>query len=250
MKIYKMPLYYEVAFGFVDVKKQLALFEEFIERKSKIEVKRFLDIGCGPSRQLRELAKRGHEAVALDSCREMLKYLKDKAAASGVSIETVRANFLRFKLKKKVDFAFMLMGTIGYVRSNDEFLAHLNSVAKSLRPGGLYLLENVRHDWPSKDNRQSWVMKKHGITVKTSYDLKVKDKMAQLCKETLRLDIDDHGKKLAVESRFDSKLIFPEEFSGLIKSNGKFEFLGWFEHKKFKKLKEPAMLNYALLRRK
>ena len=60
MKIYKMPLYYEVAFGFVDVKKQLALFEEFIERKSKIEVKRFLDIGCGPSRQLRELAKRGH----------------------------------------------------------------------------------------------------------------------------------------------------------------------------------------------
>ena len=47
MKIYKMPLYYEVAFGFVDVKKQLALFEEFIERKSKIEVKRFLDIGCG-----------------------------------------------------------------------------------------------------------------------------------------------------------------------------------------------------------
>jgi len=66
MDIYKHPRYYEIAFSFFDPKQQVDCFEEIIAKFSKVKVKRFLDIACGPSLQLREIAKRGYEAVGLD----------------------------------------------------------------------------------------------------------------------------------------------------------------------------------------
>ncbi|MGB9671727.1 MAG: class I SAM-dependent methyltransferase [Candidatus Bathyarchaeales archaeon] len=74
MEIYKHPLYYEIAFSFFDPKKQVDSFEEITAKFSKIKVKRFLDVACGPSLQLREIAKRSYEAVGLDSSAEMLAY--------------------------------------------------------------------------------------------------------------------------------------------------------------------------------
>jgi 2-polyprenyl-3-methyl-5-hydroxy-6-metoxy-1,4-benzoquinol methylase len=76
MPVYSKPLYYEIAFGFVDAVRQVDLFEEFIEKHSKIGVRRFLDIGCGPALQLREIAKRGYEVVGLDASHQMLDYLR------------------------------------------------------------------------------------------------------------------------------------------------------------------------------
>jgi 2-polyprenyl-3-methyl-5-hydroxy-6-metoxy-1,4-benzoquinol methylase len=46
---------------------------------SKISVKRFLDVACEPSLQLREIARRGYETVGLDVVPEMLGYIERKA---------------------------------------------------------------------------------------------------------------------------------------------------------------------------
>ncbi len=118
MEIYKQPLYYEIAFSFFDVKKQVDTFELVIKEFSKIEVKRFLDIACGPSLQLLEIARRGYEAVGLDLSPEMLEYLSKKAEEEGLGIETVQADMSNFRLKKKADFAFIMMGSL-VVESNE-----------------------------------------------------------------------------------------------------------------------------------
>jgi hypothetical protein len=55
--VYDQPLYYEIAFSYQDVKRQVDFFEEVARKYSKVPVRRFLDIACGPSPQLRELAK-------------------------------------------------------------------------------------------------------------------------------------------------------------------------------------------------
>lgn len=49
MPVYDEPLYYESAFSFVDAEKQVDLFEKFIKAHSRIKVKKFPDIGCGPA---------------------------------------------------------------------------------------------------------------------------------------------------------------------------------------------------------
>ena len=71
------------------------------------------------------MAKRGYEAVGLDLSSQMLKYLEQKAKEENVKIEMIKADMINFKLKKKVDFAFIMMGSFRF-ENNQELLKHLN----------------------------------------------------------------------------------------------------------------------------
>jgi SAM-dependent methyltransferase len=257
MDIYKRPLYYEIAFSFFDVKKQVDTFEGIIREFSKVKVRRFLDVACGPSLQLREIARRGYEAVGLDLAPEMLGYLSEKAKEEGVKIETVQADMSDFRLKKKVDFAFIMMGSL-VVESNEKFLSHLDSVACSLKRGGLYFIQNKSIDWTGT-REQSWNMEKEGISVKTTYSLIFwKDVLKQIYTEKGVLEVDDRGQTMRLVSEEDLKFIFPQEFKALVKLNSKFEFLGWWDgnestwflDKPLEKAKSLSSINMVLLRRK
>lgn len=248
MNVYSKPLYYEIAFSFIDVKKQVALFEKFIQKYSKIKVRRVLDIACGPSPQLIELAKRGYKAIGLDISLQMLKYLQQKAKEEKIKIETIKADMRNFKLKEKVDFAFILMGSFKF-KTNEELLNHLDSVSNSLRNGGLYLIENMELEWPTF-RFQTWTVERDGIKVKVIYKLDPKNPILQTFEEKLILEVDDHGKKLNLIEKKIVKYISPQEFLTLIKLNNKFEFLGWFERLKFKKLKRGNVNNIIVLRKK
>ncbi len=227
MSVYEEPLYYEIAFSFVNPKEQADFFEILIKKFSKIEVKRFLDIACGSSLQLREIVRRGYETIGLDSSPQMLRYLKNEARREGKKIETVRTDMTDFRLRKKVDFAFIMMGSLN-VESNERFLSHLDSVAASLNEGGLYFIQNQGLDW-TKSTMQSWTMKRNGITVTTTYESHFKDILNQIYTEKMTLEIDDNGKRKKLIHEKDLKFIFPQEFKALVRLNGKFEFLGWWK---------------------
>ena len=257
MGIYKNPLYYEIAFSFFDVKNQIDTFELVIGRFSKIKVKRFLDVACGPSLQLREIASRGYEAVGLDLESSMLRYLSEKANEEHVQIETVEADMASFRLEKKADFAFIMMGSL-VVESNRKFMDHLNSVASSLKKGGLYFIQNKTIDW-TRSAEQSWIMEREGITVKTTYGFAYwKNVLNQIYTERGTLEVNDGGQRKRLVSEEDLKFIFPQEFKALIKLHDKFEFLGWWEgtestwflDKPLEKAKTPNNINMVLLRRK
>jgi SAM-dependent methyltransferase len=256
MNIYEHPLYYEIAFSFFDVKKQIDAFEELISKFMNRKAGRFLDVACGPSLQLREIVKRGYEAVGLDSSPKMLRYLSEKAQEEGYRVGTVQADMCDFKLKEKADFAFIMMGSF-VVESNEKLMNHLDSVASSLKRGGLYLIQNNFADW-TKIADQSWTMERDGIAVRTSFKIRWKDVVKQIYTEELRLEVNDHGKKMILNNEEDLKLIFPQEFKALLKLNGKLDFLGWWEgtestwnlDKPLEKAKTPSNLNIMLLRRK
>ena len=67
--------------------------------------------------------------------------------------------------------------------------------------------------------------------------------------EDMKLYVNDKGKKLVLKEKVETKQIFPEEFKLLIEKNGKFEFLGFFEHFSMKKLDKEKNMNFILLRR-
>lgn len=250
--LYQYPRYYEIAFSFVDPVKQVDLFEKFIRKYSHVEVKSFLDIGCGPGLQLREIARRGYEAVGLDSSVRMLTYLRGKAKEMAVKIRTVKADMNDFRMRQKVDFAFIMMGTIVYANTNTKLLRHLDSVAKVLRSGGLYLIENFRLDWADKDlfGPLGWYMERNGVSVDAVFDVRLSDTLKQTISETLILHVEDHGRKHKIKDMLNGKIFFPQEFLTLVRLQGKFAFLGWFERDKTKKLKTASLDNIVILRRK
>lgn len=228
MTVYKQPLYYEIAFSFVEPKKQVDNFEKLIKKFSKIKVRRLLGVACGPGLQLREVTRRDYEGVGLDSSSQMLRYLEKKAEEEGLRIETVRADMTKFRLKKKADFAFIMMGSLN-VESNEKFLSHLDSVASSLKKGGLYFIQNQILDYRNLIRRwkQNWIAKRNGITVKAYYEICPKNIINQTFTEKMTLDVSDKGKRKKFVHKKDLKFVFPQEFKALIKLNGKFDFLGW-----------------------
>jgi SAM-dependent methyltransferase len=256
MGIYEHPLYYEIAFSFFDVKQQVDTFEVVVKEFSGTEVRRFLDVACGPSLQLREIAKRGYEAAGLDVSPEMLKYLSEKAKEENVRIETIQADMCHFSLQRKADFAFIMMGSL-VVESNEKLLSHLDSVAGSLNKGGMYFIQNKAVDWTITEG-QSWEAERNGIKVKTSFNTRWKDILNQIYTEELSFKVDDHGKKMRFESEEALKFVFPQEFKELVRLNGRFEFLGWWEgnestwflDRPLEKAKSPSNFNMVLLRRK
>lgn len=251
-EVYKQAEYYEIAFSFIESKKQADLFENFIKNYSKIKVKKILDLACGTSLQLRELAKRNYLAIGLDCNQDMIGYLKRESSREGLKVEVVRGDMNKFQLEQKVDFAYIMMGSIIYVRNNDLFFSHLDSVANSLNKGGLYLIENLAINWadPSFFKSQSWTMKRGGIKVKTIYRISPKNALKQIVVQELRMEVNDHGKKMTYEDRDELKIIFPEEFKLLVEKNGKFEFIDYFERERVKVLKMISPDNIALLRKK
>lgn len=161
-----------------------------------------------------------------------------------------------FRLKRRVDFAFIMMGSLA-VESNDQFLSHLSSVACSLRRGGLYFIQNKAVDWTHEAD-QSWTAKRGGIKVKTRFTTRWKNLLNQIYTERIVMEVNDHGKKMRLEDKHDLKFIFPQEFKDIVRLHGKFEFLGWWEgtestwylNRPLEKAEAPSNLNMVLLRRK
>jgi len=252
LELYKNPKYYEIAFSFINVKKQVNLFEEFIKKYSKINVKSILDIACGTSLQLREFARRNYRCIGLDMNKEMLNYLKKEAKKEKLDIETIKANMINFSLKNKVDFAFILMGSIIYIKSNAELMNLLKSVSNSLNSGGLFLIENLPMTWsnPKFWEKQIWTINHKNIKITTTYKITPKDDINQIIHQDITLKVNDNGHRIIIRDEGDFKIIFPQELKTIIDLEGNFEFIGFFERGKVRQLKKASANSIILIRKK
>lgn len=230
--VYDNPRYYELAFSFRDIGREVDLFEECFRRYSKIPVRRVLDLSCGPGPHLEELARRGYEYVGLDLNGAMLAYAQQKAEALGIEATFIHADMRSFALGKPVDFAFTLLGSL-YAKTSAELLSHFAAVADALNPGGLYLLDgciNFRWDDPSGEDER-WTIEKEGVKVTARFVRdEVVDRAAQICRYRLLMDVDDRGRELHLETGEVTRMIFPQEFLLLVERSGRFEFVGWWNN--------------------
>jgi SAM-dependent methyltransferase len=247
MGVYDEPLYYEIAFSYQQVKKQVDFFVEAAKKYSGTLAKRFLDICCGPSPQLRELARRGYEAIGLDLNPRMLEYLRLRAREENLKIETIEGDMNNFSLKKKCDFAFLLSGSL-FVNSNEQFLEHLDCVANALRSDGVYLLENFPLEL-LKNHKQEWTITQGQIEVKTIFETKVIDELEELYEDTITFEVIDRGEKKVYSTVQHTKNIAPQELQTLLRMNGKFRFVEWFENLEFKPLQTAKGYNMIILRK-
>ena len=77
--IYQLPRYYEIAFSFRDIPREVDVLEETARRFAEIPVKSFLELGCGNSPHMEELAGRGYDFIGIHTSDEMLTVSKEKA---------------------------------------------------------------------------------------------------------------------------------------------------------------------------
>lgn len=227
--LYDSPFYYDLAFGFRDISKEVNFFELSIRKFSKIKVKKIIDIGCGPSPYMLELVKRGYAFTGLDLSKAMLEYSLKKARRAGIKIKTIHADMRTFKTEEKFDFAFCMLGSIE-VESNGDFLSHLDSISACLKSGVLYLIDaSVQFDWTMWGD-ESWTMIKDGLTLNVTVSTVPVNYVEQKIIEKIFVEATENGKTKIFKLEKVGKIIFPQEFLELIAKNGRFEFVGWYNN--------------------
>ena len=77
MQVYDNPKYYEIAFSFRDIPKEVDFIEQIIAKESKIPVKSFLEIASGNSPHMKELCKRDYSYIGLELSKQMIEYSRE-----------------------------------------------------------------------------------------------------------------------------------------------------------------------------
>lgn len=250
MEAYRHPHYYEIALAPDNARREVDFFEAVIGRFSKPKVRRVFELASGTAPYLFEWHKRGYFYCGLDLSPVMIEFARDKARRAGIDASFVLGDMRELdRSLGPFDLVYVLLGSL-YMRSNREFLDHLERVAGLVPPGGLYLLDSVVWFRIFHDYKKSWFRRKGGVTVNTRYRAELVDPIAQTYDECLTFTVNDHGRDLVIAGRVPAKVFFPQEFLCLVELSGRFEFIGWYNDFSFAAELKPEGRHLAVLRKR
>jgi SAM-dependent methyltransferase len=250
MDAYQYPRYYEIALAPDGVGREIDFFEAVIDKFSSVRVRRILELGAGTAPHLEQWHSRGYAYSGLDLSPAMIEFARDKARSCGIDASFILGDMRELdRSLGGFDLLYVLLGSL-YVRSNREFLDHLDRAADLLAAGGLYLLDSVVWFRIFHDYKRSWIRRKGGITVHTRYRAELLDPIEQTYNECLTLRVDDHGKALTIAGRVPAKVFFPQEFLCLVEMSGRFEFIGWYNDFSFTAALKPEGRHMTILRKR
>jgi SAM-dependent methyltransferase len=250
MDAYRYPQYYDIALAPRAPGREVDFFTTAAARFSSGKIGNVFELACGTAPYLEEWHRRGIGYCGLDLSPQMLAAARDKAKRAGMEARFVEADMRALdRGLGRFDLAYVLLGSL-YLRSNAEFLDHLDRLAALLPAGGLYLLDSFVWFRIFHDYRTSWVRRRAGVTVRTTYRAEITDPIAQTYDECLTYAVDDHGAKTVISGRVPAKVFFPQEFLTLVEHNRIFEFVGWFNDFSLDAPLRPQGRHIAILRRR
>ena len=107
-----------------------------------------VDFGCGTGRALMPFARRNFRCVALDLSLPMLRVVGEKARLDQLHIDRVCANLADLGCLDNAwaDYACCLFSTLGMIDGEENRLAALKGIRRTLKPGGIFVL-HVHNAW-------------------------------------------------------------------------------------------------------
>jgi SAM-dependent methyltransferase len=136
---YGYPAYYDLAFR-SETRPEADFIEAACRKYCPFAVRRLLEPACGSGRLITELASRGYRMTGLDLSEPALAYLRRRLARRGLRAKTFQADMADFRLARTVDAAYNTFDSFRHLLDERSARRHLECVAASLRPGGVYIL--------------------------------------------------------------------------------------------------------------
>lgn len=236
-------------------KQEVDFLVHCFRRYSRRPVSRVLDIACGTGPHLLRLARRGYRMTGLDLSSENIAYLGGRAAEQGLSVGLRIGDMTRFALPAPVDAAICLQDSQGHLLTNEAIIDHLHAVARTLRPGGLYVFDRyIASSWTYPARRWSWTKRRGKVTVRTTFAaLEDVNPVSQVFSEEMELEVTENGAKKLFRQSHLSRMVFPQEMRALVELAGGFEFVQWFYGFKRRQILDRAshpLLMIVVLRKK
>jgi len=100
-----------------------------------------LDIGCGTGGHLIPFAKKGLKVTGFDLSEAMINQAKEKLRKTNIKAEIKAGDARTFRDGKKYDLVVAMFAVMGYLTSNEDFLAGLKTAMIHLNENGLFIFD-------------------------------------------------------------------------------------------------------------
>ena len=251
MSQYGAPRLYEIAFD-MNRKGEVDFLRHCFRRFARRPVRRVLDIACGTGPHLARLADHGYAMAGLDLSRANIEFLRDRLAAKGQRAELVVGDMTDFRLRRPVDAAICMQDSQGHLLTNDQLIAHLRTVARAIRRGGLYVFDRyMASSWTNPARSWSWSRRRGRLIVRASFSaLHDVNPVSQIFREHMTLEAVENGTRLVYRQTHLSRMVFPQELRALVDLAGDFEFVQWFygfkPHQVLERSRHPLLMVVVL----
>ncbi len=180
-------------------------------------MRRILEPACGTGILLESLGKRGYQCVGYDLSEHMVDYSNSRLKQKGLG-RTAKAVYGDMKSRyflRKFDAAIICINSLGYLTRNEDIAGHFKAIARSLVPGGLYLVEigcaceDIKNE---KRPDESWTVERGAIKLHLTWAPTRYDYDKRLRHVEFLMEGRDHERDIEVEEAHDLRLWLYEEF--------------------------------------
>ncbi|MFT5292002.1 MAG: SAM-dependent methyltransferase [Planctomycetota bacterium] len=246
---YASPHYYDIVFD-DETELEVNFLEAIFARHATLEgrsLQRVLEPACGSGRLMLEFARRGWKTTGFDLSEDMLAYARkrfkeEKLTTRGLKKRLFAARLEDFPVSETYELAHCLVSTFKYVQTEEGARSHLERVAKSLLPGGLYVLGLHLTEYANdRPERERWVGTRDGTRVVCNIQGWPADKRARTERIRSRLAIEEQGRKHRMETNWTFRTYDARQLRRLISSVPAFEHVQTYDFGL--SLEEPRALN-------
>ncbi len=235
---YSLPLIYDIAFGDRDVPGEVDFLLNAAEIHFGSPIISAIELACGPGAHFREMAKTGILSDGMDLSPEMVEYANELISAADLSptprvgISTCSAyqgDMRTWRADRQYDLAYCLLVSFAHLLTNDDILAHFNTVADLLSRRGIYIISHAhpRDFYGSAEPsvERSWIAERDGITVETDWggENQTFDPLTEIDELTISYTVTCDGNSERFDSRERLRRLSYQTLLALIKQSGRFE---------------------------
>ncbi|MCA8979673.1 MAG: class I SAM-dependent methyltransferase [Planctomycetes bacterium] len=189
------------------------------ERFGRPRGRRALEPACGSGRLVDALAARDWKVQGFDLSRPMLDHARARLARSGRSARLFEARMEDFRARGTVDLAHCLVSTFKYLLSEAHARAHLECVARSLAPGGVYVLGFHLSEYEvDKRTRERWVVRDGKTEVVCNIQSWPPDGRTRLERVRSRLRVTEGGRERRTETYWNFRTYDARQVRRLLRS--------------------------------
>ncbi len=241
---YDHPRYWDLAFA-DDTDEESDFVEAAVQKYCPFPLRTILEPGCGGGRLLVAMARRGYDVVGCDSSTAAVEHCRRRLSEFPSACSVHVADMVSFRTTEPVDVACCFVNTFRHLLSEDDAVQHLNCIADSLRPGGLYLIG--MHLLPpdaDEEDEEGWSAEADGIRIDVHLQVTSCSRITR--RETLRfeLQVDDNGTPLVLHSEYPMRIYQADQFRSLLRKVPAFRLADvydfWFD------IEEPLQLSDEL----
>jgi SAM-dependent methyltransferase len=215
---YDYPQYYDIAFQ-AYTQYEADFIEAACRKYCPFAARRLLEPACGSGRLITELTTRGYELIGFDISQRGLRYLRRRLARFRLYAEVFEAEMSDFQIGQPADAAYCVINTFRYLLTEQAARGHLECLACSLRPGGIYILG--LHLLPlggHKEDSDCWTQRRSKTEVTVTARLLRTDRRRRIEDVQLFLVARSGSKELRLQHAFQLRTYTAKQFRRLLNS--------------------------------